>query len=336
MKFLLDTNICVFLIRNQFERIHDHVRSHQVGEIGVSSITEAELRFGADKSSDPGKNHAALERLFLTLPVLAFDSGCAREYGRIRATLEKTGAPIGPLDTLIAAHALSEGMTVVTNNTREFKRFRACGSWIGRKTNPPQTVRHGCGFLPAHPTAFLVPGSSSNPVQRKGKGNKVSRLRRGFHDKVNHSWTLIWPGQYAPASGLSIGEETRIAKRLLVWGGSRLCKPVAARRHNVFPYCQDALSRWCCEIGFRHRLPNRPAGSHILSPPPLRWEHFFHQWFQPIVSSPPQAARPLFHPFWKQPIHTLRMNPCGIRSLRSSPVTPNTLRPIRKSPKTLA
>ena len=80
------------------------------------------MRFGADKSSDPAKNHAVLERFFLTLPVLALDSGCAREYGRVRAFLEKKGMAIGSLDTLIAAHALSAGLTVVTNNTREFKR----------------------------------------------------------------------------------------------------------------------------------------------------------------------------------------------------------------------
>jgi len=122
VKFLLDTNICVFLIRNQSERVRDHIRRRRVGDIGVSAIAESELRFGADKSSDPEKNHAVLERFFLTLPVLAFDSGCAREYGRIRAFLEKKGTPIGSLDTLIAAHALSGEMTVVTNNTREFKR----------------------------------------------------------------------------------------------------------------------------------------------------------------------------------------------------------------------
>ena len=122
MKFLLDTNICVFLIRNKSEILREHIRSQPVGELGVSAITESELRFGADKSSDPHKNHALLERFFLTLPVLAFDSGCAREYGRVRAFLEKAGTPIGSLDTLIAAHALCAGLTVVTNNTREFKR----------------------------------------------------------------------------------------------------------------------------------------------------------------------------------------------------------------------
>ena len=122
MKFLLDTNICVFLIRNKSEILRDHIRTQPVGELGVSSITECELRFGADKSSDPAKNHAVLERFFLTLPVLALDSGCAGEYGRVRAFLEKKGLSIGSLDTLIAAHALSAGLTVVTNNTREFKR----------------------------------------------------------------------------------------------------------------------------------------------------------------------------------------------------------------------
>ena len=122
MKFLLDTNICIFLIRNAGGRIREHIRSHRVGEVCVSAITESELRFGADKSSDPDTNHAVLDRFFLTLPVPAFDSACAREYGKIRAFLEKRGTPIGSLDTLIAAHALCVGLTVVTNNTREFKR----------------------------------------------------------------------------------------------------------------------------------------------------------------------------------------------------------------------
>ena len=122
MKYLLDTNICIFLIRRQSDSVREHLQRHQIGEIGISAITESELRFGADKSSDPGKNHARLDRFLLTLPVLAFDSECARQYGRIRAFLEKSGTPIGSLDTLIAAHALCAGLTVVTNNTREFQR----------------------------------------------------------------------------------------------------------------------------------------------------------------------------------------------------------------------
>ena len=121
MKFLLDTNICVFLIRKQSDSTRAHILRHRVGEIGISSITESELRFEADKSSDPARNHALLDRFLLTLPVLSFDSECAREYGKIRAFLEKNGSPIGSLDNLIAAHALSAGLTVVTNNTREFQ-----------------------------------------------------------------------------------------------------------------------------------------------------------------------------------------------------------------------
>lgn len=122
MTFLLDTNICVFLIRNKSESLRAQIRSQPVGEIGVSAITESELRFGADKSSNPSNNHAVLDRFFLTLPVLAFDSGCSLYYGRVRAFLEKKGTPIGSLDTLIASHAMSAGLTLVTNNTREFKR----------------------------------------------------------------------------------------------------------------------------------------------------------------------------------------------------------------------
>ena len=122
MKYLLDTNICVFLIRRQSDAIREHLQRHQVGEIAISAITESELRFGADKSLDPAKNHAHLDRFLLTLPVLPFDSECAREYGRIRAFMEKNGTPIGSLDTLIAAHSLRAGLTIVTNNTREFQR----------------------------------------------------------------------------------------------------------------------------------------------------------------------------------------------------------------------
>ena len=122
MKYLLDTNICIFLIRRQSDSVREHLQQHQVGDIAISAITESELRFGADKSSDPGKNNALLDRFLLTLPVLPFDSGCAREYGRLRAFLEKKGTPIGSLDTLIAAHSLCAGLTLVTNNTREFQR----------------------------------------------------------------------------------------------------------------------------------------------------------------------------------------------------------------------
>ncbi len=94
----------------------------EVGEIGVSSVTAAELRHGAEKSSRPGRNHEALGAFLLPLEVLGFGDEAAAAYGRVRAALERAGTPIGPLDTLIAAHAVSLGVTLVTNNVREFSR----------------------------------------------------------------------------------------------------------------------------------------------------------------------------------------------------------------------
>jgi tRNA(fMet)-specific endonuclease VapC len=95
---------------------------YAAGEIGVSSVTLAELRYGADKSQRPAQNHAALDAFLVPLTILDFDSRAADCYGRIRADLERRGTSIGPLDTLIAAHALSLAVPLVTNNTAEFGR----------------------------------------------------------------------------------------------------------------------------------------------------------------------------------------------------------------------
>ena len=95
---------------------------YEVGEVGVSSVTAAELFYGAEKSAVPEQNREALSRFLLPLEVLAFGDEAAAAYGRVRAALEKAGTPIGPLDALIAAHAVSLGVTLVTNNTREFSR----------------------------------------------------------------------------------------------------------------------------------------------------------------------------------------------------------------------
>ena len=95
---------------------------YEVGEIGVSSVTAAELSYGAEKSAAVEQNREALSRFLLPLEVLAFGDEAAAAYGRVRAALEKAGTPIGPLDTLIAAHAVGLGVTLVTNNVREFSR----------------------------------------------------------------------------------------------------------------------------------------------------------------------------------------------------------------------
>jgi len=123
MTRLLDTNICVFLIRKRSRpALRRRFDTHAVGELAVSSITESELRHGAERSNDPPKNHHAVDRLLLTLPVLPYGSEAAAAYGAIRARLAAAGTPIGSMDLLIAAHALAANLILVTNNTREFKR----------------------------------------------------------------------------------------------------------------------------------------------------------------------------------------------------------------------
>ena len=122
MNRMLDTCICISLIRGRAGSIRERLDGFSVGQLVVSAITEAELRFGADKSRDPARNHRQLDLFFLTLPVLPFDRQAAVHYGSIRATLESAGMPIGPLDLLIAAHARAQGMMVVTDNVREFER----------------------------------------------------------------------------------------------------------------------------------------------------------------------------------------------------------------------
>lgn len=122
MIFLLDTNTCIYLIRERPLEVLRRFEEHAVGDIGVSSVTAAELHFGAQKSQRPAQNLRALEQFLLPLAVVEFDHSAAAAYGRIQASLEGRGTPIGPLDTLIAAHALSLGLTLVTNNEREFTR----------------------------------------------------------------------------------------------------------------------------------------------------------------------------------------------------------------------
>ena len=122
MQYLLDTNIFIYLCKGTYPAIADHIRSFGPGDIVISSITLAELEFGIAKSAKPEKNRRHFQELLLPFEILPFDSQAAIEYGIIRNCLEKAGSPIGPLDTLIAAHALAMGACLVTNNEREFSR----------------------------------------------------------------------------------------------------------------------------------------------------------------------------------------------------------------------
>jgi tRNA(fMet)-specific endonuclease VapC len=118
----LDTNICVAVIRLRSSRVLARLQTMTPGSVGVSIITVSELEFGAAKSQHPQRNRLALEQFLLPLEILGYDSSAAAHYGDVRARLEKAGTPIGPLDTLIAAHARSLNIALVTNNVSEFRR----------------------------------------------------------------------------------------------------------------------------------------------------------------------------------------------------------------------
>ena len=122
MRYMLDTNICIYIIKNKPKKVIIELKRHKPSEICVSAITYAELTYGVEKSMAVEKNRLALALLFSNIEVLDFDIKAAIHYGKIRAYLEKQGTPIGPLDMMIAAHAISLGYTVVTNNIKEFQR----------------------------------------------------------------------------------------------------------------------------------------------------------------------------------------------------------------------
>lgn len=119
---MLDTNICIYLIKNRPIELKKKFNEYEVGEICISSIVVSELYFGVEKSQMVEKNKRALALFLSSLNKVNYDEKCAIEYGKIRAELERKGQVIGSLDMLIAAHAKSMGITLVTNNTKEFDR----------------------------------------------------------------------------------------------------------------------------------------------------------------------------------------------------------------------
>jgi tRNA(fMet)-specific endonuclease VapC len=120
--FLLDTNICIYLIKRRSQALLDRVTAHSPGDVALSSVTLAELELGVEKSAALARNREALELFLAPFEILPFDVEAARAYGKLRTELERRGRPIGSLDLMIAAHALSVGAIVVTNNVREFAR----------------------------------------------------------------------------------------------------------------------------------------------------------------------------------------------------------------------
>ena len=122
MQLMLDTNICIYIIKQRPPAVLEHFRQYCVGDIGISTVTLSELRYGVCKSQHIEKNTKALDEFIVPLEIWPFDEDAARIYGDIRASLERAGTPIGSMDMLIATHAVSLGVTLVTGNTREFSR----------------------------------------------------------------------------------------------------------------------------------------------------------------------------------------------------------------------
>lgn len=123
MRLMLDTNICIALIKQKPPGVLKKFNDFQVGDICISSVTLAELRYGVAKSQFQEKNQAALDDFILPLEIAVFDESAANYYGALRASLERKGTPIGAMDLMIGAHALSQNLTIVTNNVREFNRI---------------------------------------------------------------------------------------------------------------------------------------------------------------------------------------------------------------------
>ncbi len=116
---LLDTNICIYIINAKPPAVLARFKNYGFGAIGLSSVVAAELAFGVAKSCS-ARNRQALEMFLAPLTILPFDAAAVWAYGDLRADLERCGTPIGALDTMIAAHALSLQAVLVTNNSHEF------------------------------------------------------------------------------------------------------------------------------------------------------------------------------------------------------------------------
>ena len=119
---MLDTNMCIYIIKQKPKKVIDKFRKLSFSEVAISSIVLSELEFGVVKSTQPAQNRLALAQFLAPLEILAYDDIAAFYYGKIRAHLQKMGTPIGSLDLLIAAHTLSVGCSLVTNNESEFQR----------------------------------------------------------------------------------------------------------------------------------------------------------------------------------------------------------------------
>jgi len=131
-KVMLDTNICIYLIKNRPLEVREKFNQYEVGKITISSISVSELYYGVEKSQHVEKNRQALALFLAPLNILDYDEKASISYGHVRSTLQAKGTVLGSLDMLIAAHAKSLNITLITNNTKEFIRVDALKleNWI--------------------------------------------------------------------------------------------------------------------------------------------------------------------------------------------------------------
>lgn len=123
MRFMLDTNTCIYIIKRKPPNVIERFRQTEISQIGISSITLSELLYGVSKSSKPEQNKMALTQFIAPMEIMPYDDEASQYYGDLRTHLERQGTPIGSLDMLIAAHALSLDCTLITNNEKEFIRI---------------------------------------------------------------------------------------------------------------------------------------------------------------------------------------------------------------------
>ncbi len=123
MKYMLDTNICIYIIKKKPKEVWERFKNLEIGDICISVITLAELEYGVEKSNYPRNNKMALTAFLSPIDILSFSQSAAAIYGNIRAHLEQKGKVIGAYDMMIGAHALSENLTLITNNMKEFRRI---------------------------------------------------------------------------------------------------------------------------------------------------------------------------------------------------------------------
>lgn len=132
MRYLLDTNTCIYIINKKPMQVFEHFAGLSTGEVGIAALTLAELEYGVANSHQRARNEETLARFLSPLEIVPFGEDAARHYGNLRVLLEKKGTPIGAVDLLIAAQALSVGATLVTNDLGEFRRVPGlrCVNWV--------------------------------------------------------------------------------------------------------------------------------------------------------------------------------------------------------------